>query len=275
MVATPIGNLGDITARSRDILSRADLVLAEDRRMASRLLQHVGASTQVSNYSDHNAARVRPGILSRLAEGEAIALTSDAGTPLISDPGYKLVDEARAQGSRVHAVPGPSALTAALSVSGLPTDRFLFLGFLPPKSAARMAVLKEVGNVKATLVSYESPRRLTACLKDMMDALGTRPAAVARELTKLHEEVRRGTLPELWEYYQQVGEPRGEIVLLVGWSDEAASDGGGGDLDSRLTELIAEMPLRDAVDLAASDSGLKRREVYRRALELRDAAKED
>jgi 16S rRNA (cytidine1402-2'-O)-methyltransferase len=275
VVATPIGNLGDITARARDILCRADLVLAEDRRMASRLLQHIGASPPVENYSDHNAARVRPGILERLANGAAIALTSDAGTPLISDPGYKLVDEAREQGSMVHAVPGPSALTAALSVSGLPTDRFLFLGFPPPKSSARKRFVDDVKAVRATLVLYESPRRLRASLKDLASVLGARPAAVARELTKLYEEVRRGTLDELTAYYEEAGDPKGEIVIIVGWKepaeDEAADSGG---VDQRLRDLMAEIPLRDAVDLVADESGLKRRDIYRRALDLKDGVEQ-
>lgn len=272
MVATPIGNLGDLTQRARDILSRADLVLAEDRRMAARLLQHIGTATPVENYADHNAAKVRPGILQRLRDGMAVALTSDAGTPLISDPGYKLVDEARAQETPVHAVPGPSALTAALSVSGLPTDRFLFVGFLPPKSAARRRSLSEVASVRATLVFYESPKRISSCLQDIHDVLGDRPAAVARELTKLHEEVRRGSVGELAAHYREAGDPRGEIVILVAWSEPQDEGDAAGNLDSRLRSLLTELPLRDAVDLAAAESGMKRRDVYRRALELRDAA---
>lgn len=270
VVATPIGNLGDLTARARDILCRADLVLAEDRRMASRLLQHIGASVPVENYSDHNAATVRPRILERLAAGGIIALTSDAGTPLISDPGYKLVDAARLQGSAVHAVPGASAVTAALSVSGLPTDRFLFMGFPPPKQVARKRFLEEVSSVRATLVFYESPRRLAALLQDVVAVFGERPAAVARELTKLYEEVRRDTTVALAQYYADTGAPRGEVVVLVGWADEGDTNMNEGDVGERLRELLAGMPLRDAVDLMTAESGLKRRDIYRRALDIRD-----
>lgn len=240
--------------------------------MASRLLHHIGAARKVENYADHNAARVRPAILEKLANGAAIALTSDAGTPLISDPGYKLVDEARLQGSVVHAVPGPSAVTAALSVSGLPTDRFLFLGFLAPKSAARRRAVEEVSSVRATLVLYESPRRLRALLADLAAILGERPAAVARELTKLHEEVRRGSLAELASHYTESGDPKGEVVVLVGWAEAVVADDSIDSLvEQRLQNLLRDMPLRDAVDLVAEESGMKRRDVYRRALDQRDA----
>lgn len=275
VVATPIGNLGDLTARARDILCRADLILAEDRRMASRLLQHIGASVPVENYADHNAARVRPRILQRLAEGLVIALTTDAGTPLISDPGYKLVDEARAQGSAVHAVPGASAVTAALSVSGLPTDRFLFMGFAPPKTAARKRFLEEVRSVRATLVFYESPRRLAALLQDLLDVLGERPAAVARELTKLHEEVRRDTTGGLARHYAEAGAPKGEVVVLVAWAEGNDDVSDNDEVDGRLRDLMSEMPLRDAVDLLTTETGMKRRDLYRRALDIRDGEQDD
>lgn len=268
VVATPIGNLGDLTPRAADVLMRAELVLAEDRRVAAKLMRHVGASTHVDNYNDHNAAKVRPGILARLQAGSAIALTSDAGTPLISDPGYKLVDEAMAVGVPVFAVPGPSAVTAALSVSGLPTDRFLFMGFPPPKQAQRRRWIEEVAGLRATLVLYESPRRLPALLADLAEVLGERPAAVARELTKLHEEVRRAGLAELSGHYRDSGEPKGEIVVVIGWADTAASDVY--DVEARLAELLSRMPLRDAVDLVTAESGRKRREVYTTALALKE-----
>ncbi len=268
VVATPIGNLGDISRRAIEILEGADLVLAEDRRMASKLLRHIGVSSRVENYNDHNAAKVRPSILSRLAEGQAIALTSDAGTPLISDPGYKLVDEARNQESVVHAVPGPSAVTAALSVSGLATDRFLFMGFPPPKQAARQTWLSEVETLRATLVLYESPRRLQSLLADGLVVLGDRPAVVARELTKLHEEVRRGSLSDLAAYYQRTGDPRGEIVVLIGSGEKKAMDWSA--IQQRLAELLKTETPRAAVDLVAAESGANRREVYRAAMALKD-----
>ncbi|WP_417520134.1 16S rRNA (cytidine(1402)-2'-O)-methyltransferase [Minwuia sp.] len=267
-MATPIGNLGDVSDRARHVISHADLLLAEDRRVAGKLLRHIGANPKVENYSDHNAAKVRPAILARLAEGQVIALTSDAGTPLISDPGYKLVDAAREQGSPVFVVPGPSAVTAALSISGLPTDRFLFLGFAPPRSAARKTFIDEVAKVRATLVFYESPRRLKALLRDLKAVLGDRPAVVARELTKMYEETRHGTLSELVERYAAEDDPRGEIVVLVGWGAEAETDWD--DIDRQLLALMSEQSPRAAVDLVAGESGLNRREIYRRAMRLKE-----
>ncbi|WP_416896584.1 MAG: 16S rRNA (cytidine(1402)-2'-O)-methyltransferase [Minwuia sp.] len=268
VVATPIGNLGDITDRARLVLSQCDLLLAEDRRFAARLLSHIGASVRIENYADHNAASVRPRILERLAAGAAIALTSDAGTPLISDPGYKLVDEAREAGVPVHAVPGPSAVTAALSVAGLPTDRFLFAGFLPPRQTARRRAIEEVRAVRATLVFYKSPKRLPGLLEDLHGVLGDRPAALARELTKLHEEVRRDGLAGLAEHYATVGPPKGEIVVLVGWTEPEAVDDAA--IDRQLAELMQQMSPRDAVDRVAAETGAPRREVYQRALAIKD-----
>lgn len=243
-------------------------MLAEDRRSASRLLQHIGASTRVANYHEHNAAKARPDILRRLAEGAVIALTSDAGTPLISDPGYKLVDEALDAGIPVRAVPGPSAVIAALSVSGLPTDRFMFAGFAPPKRAARRTFLEGLAGVGATLVLYESPRRLAESLADMADLLGDRPAAVARELTKLHEEVRRGGLGELARHYAETGAPKGEIVVVVGPPGERETDWD--DIDRQLKERLSSESLRSAVDAVAAMSGAPRKAVYQRALALKD-----
>ncbi|PJK28399.1 16S rRNA (cytidine(1402)-2'-O)-methyltransferase [Minwuia thermotolerans] len=268
VVATPIGNLGDISERAREVLASADLVLAEDRRMAARLLQHIGVRTTVANYHEHNAARARPDILRRLAEGQVIALTSDAGTPLISDPGYRLVDEALEAGVAVRAVPGPSAVIAALSVSGLPTDRFMFVGFPPPKQAARRSFLAEVAGIAATLVFYESPRRLPDCLRDMAAVLGDRPAAVARELTKLHEEVRRGGLPDLADHYTAAGPPKGEIVIIVG--PPAAAETDWAAIDRELADRLTGESLRDAVDAVAAGSGAPRKAVYRRALALKN-----
>ena len=268
VVATPIGNLGDLSERARSVIAHADLLLAEDRRSAARLLQHIGAEVRVANYHEHNAARARPEILRRLAAGEVIALTSDAGTPLISDPGYKLVDEAMAQNIPVRAVPGPSAVIAALSVSGLPTDRFLFAGFAPPKQAARRSFLSELAAIPATLVLYESPRRLPEALADMAEVLGDRPAAVARELTKMHEEVRRGGLSELAAHYSETGAPKGEIVVVVG--PPAAEEVDWDAIDRELRQLLAQESLRSAVDAVAADSGAPRKAVYKRALALKD-----
>lgn len=267
MVATPIGNLDDLSPRARTVLAGADLVLAEDSRVARRLLQSFGAAPPIETYNDLNGAKVRPRILERLAGGAAVALTSDAGTPLISDPGYRLVDEARRAGLAVHAVPGPSAAIAALSVAGLPTDRFLFLGFLPPKAAARRRAIAEVASVPATLVLYESANRLSALLADLAAGLGPRPAAVARELTKLYEEVRRAPLDELAEAYGAAEPPKGEIVVLVAPPAPAAV------APERIDELLRAAPAdettRDAVDRVARATGAPRKEVYRRALGLR------
>jgi len=267
VVATPIGNLDDLSPRARQVLGSADRVLAEDTRVARRLLQSFGATTYLDIYNDHNGAKVRPGLIAALQGGAALALTSDAGTPLISDPGYKLVDAARQAGVAVHAVPGPSAVVTALSVAGLPSDRFLFAGFLPPKSAARRTVLQELGAVQATLVFYETANRLQAVLADMALVLGPRQAAVARELTKMFEEVRRGTLPELVSHYQEAGQPKGEIVLVIGPPDrrDLADDV---DLDALLRDQLSRLRTRDAVDAVVAETGLPRRDVYRRALAL-------
>ena len=225
VVATPIGNLRDITLRALSTLAAADAVIAEDTRVSHNLLAHYGVTTPLIAYHEHNAAAVRPHLLARLAEGAALALISDAGTPLVSDPGYKLVAEALAAGIAVTSVPGPSAVLAALVVAGLPTDRFFFEGFLPPKSAARRARINELALVPATLVFFESPRRLAEMLADLAAELGDRPAAVARELTKLYETTRRGTLltnsPRITAREEP---PRGEIVVLVGPPMAAAPD---------------------------------------------------
>jgi len=266
-VATPIGNLDDLSPRARHVLASADRVLAEDTRVARRLLQSFGATAALDIYNDHNGAKVRPGLLQSLAGGAAIALTSDAGTPLISDPGYKLVDEARQAGIAVHAVPGPSAVITALSVAGLPSDRFLFGGFLPPRSTARRKVLQELGAVQATLVFYETANRLQAVLGDMAEVLGSRQAAVARELTKMFEEVRRGSLPELVAHYGEAGQPKGEIVLVIGPPDDSVATESV-DIDALLVDYLARLRTRDAVDAVVAETGLPRRDVYRRAVEL-------
>ena len=268
VVSTPIGNLRDITLRALDILSAADEVLAEDTLVASKLMSAYGIKARLSPYHDHNGAERRPQILSRLADGGRIALISDAGTPLISDPGWKLVHDALEAGHKVHPVPGASALLAGLVASGLPSDRFMFAGFLPPKSGARKTALETLRHVPATLVFYESGPRLAESLADLAAVLGEgRQAAVTRELTKMFEETRRGTLASLSEHYRTSGPPRGEIVVLAGPPEEKVSTPG--DLDAALRDALATMPTKEAATSVAEALGLPRREVYQRALQLK------
>ncbi|RKQ68690.1 16S rRNA (cytidine(1402)-2'-O)-methyltransferase [Oceanibaculum indicum] len=266
IVATPIGNLGDLTMRARDILASADLVACEDTRVTGKLLSAFGLKRPLIAYNDHNADKVRPTLLDAVRQGKAVALVSDAGTPLISDPGYKLVRDAAEAGLAVTAAPGPSALLAALVLAGLPTDRFLFAGFLPPKSGARRTALGELASVPATLVFYESGPRLAASLADMAAVLGDRPGAVARELTKLFEEVRRDPLSALAAHYAEAGPPKGEIVIVVGApaEQEASAD----TLDAALRRALAGNSTRDAAALVAGETGLPRKQIYARALEL-------
>src|SRR5690348_91697 len=235
IVATPIGNLGDLSPRAADTIRRADRVLVEDTRVTAKLLAHIGAKVAMTRYGDHTSERERERIVALMGE-EAIALVSDAGTPLISDPGYKLVRAARAAGHAVHTVPGPSALTAALTLAGLPTDRFLFLGFLPAKAKARADAIGEVADIRATLVLYESGPRLGDTLAALSEQLGPREGAVAREISKLHEECVTGTLAALAELYADAP-PKGEIVIVVGppGGAEAASDA---DLDAALQTAL-------------------------------------
>ena len=265
-MATPIGNLGDLSPRAARTLSAVDLIACEDTRVTARLLAACGASTPMQPYHEHNAARVRPRILARLGAGERVALVSDAGTPLVSDPGLKLVQAAIAAGHAVTVVPGPNAALAALVLSGLPSDRFLFAGFLPPKAAARRAGLQELAAVKATLVVYESPARLAATLADMALVLGDRPAAVARELTKLYEEVRRGTLAGLAAAYAALPPPKGEVTLVIGPPGHAAPALDDAALDAHIDAALAAHTLKDAVARVAAATGLPRRAVYLRAL---------
>jgi 16S rRNA (cytidine1402-2'-O)-methyltransferase len=268
-VATPIGNLADITLRALDLLSKADVIACEDTRVTRRLLSAHGLRARLTAYHEHNAERMRPRLIERIKCGEAVALVADAGTPLISDPGYKLVADVAAAGLPVIAVPGASAALAALLVSGLPSDRFLFAGFLPAKAAARRKALAELATVPATLIVYESARRLAATLADMASALGPRPAAVARELTKLHEEVRRGSLDALAAHYQEAGPPRGEVVVVTGPPAETPKEIDVDDLDARLRAALTRTSLRDAVATVTAATGLPRQRVYARALEVR------
>lgn len=266
LVATPIGNLGDISLRALEILAGADVIACEDTRVTRRLTERYRIATPLTPYHEHNAAEARPKLLARLAAGQAVALVSDAGTPLISDPGYKLAREARGAGHNVTALPGASALLAALSVAGLPTNRFLFEGFLPPKQAARQKRIATLATVPATLVFYESGPRLAATLADLADGLGPRAAAVCRELTKLHEEVRRGDLATLAHDYAHGAETRGEIVIVVAPPDEESADAD--DVDALLRNALARVSVKDAVGEVALATGRPRREVYQRALEL-------
>ena len=265
VVATPIGNLGDLTARAADTLRRADRILAEDRRVSAKLLAHVGATAPMSVYHDHSSEAERAAIVAALG-AQAIALVSDAGTPLISDPGFKLVRAARAAGHAVHSLPGPCAAIAALTLAGLPTDRFLFAGFLPPKPGARAAAIAELAGVRASLIFYESGPRLGATLAALADALGEREAAVARELTKLHEECVTGRLGELGGRYADAA-PKGEIVIVVGPPAEAETVTGG-QLDDALGEALARLSPSRAAAAVAEQLNVPRKRVYARALEL-------
>ncbi len=266
LVATPIGNLGDISARALEGLRDADLIACEDSRVTGKLLRHAGIDTKLVAYHDHNAAEMRPKLLGRIAAGARVALVSDAGTPLISDPGYKLVQEAVAAGLNVTMLPGPSAPIMALALSGLPSDRFLFAGFLPPKSAARRGAIQEAARAPVTLIFFETAPRLVESLGDLQAVLGDRPAAVARELTKLFEEVRRGRLSELIAHYKEQGPPKGEIVLVVGPpAEDAATEA---DLDALLAGALQSMSVKDAAATVSAATGRPKREVYARALEL-------
>ncbi len=274
IVATPIGNLGDVTLRALDALAGADLIACEDTRVTRKLLDRYAIATPLTPYHEHNAGRARPLLLRRLAEGAAIALVADAGTPLISDPGFKLVRAAQDAGHTVTALPGASALLAGLTVAGLPTDQFLFAGFLPPKQAARRTRIAELARIPATLVLFETGPRLAATLADLADGLDRqREAAVCRELTKLHEEVRRGDLATLAQAYAQ-HEPRGEIVLVIA-PPQAAPQVSAAETETLLRQALARVSLKDAVGDVADATGLPRREVYQRALALAKAAKDD
>jgi 16S rRNA (cytidine1402-2'-O)-methyltransferase len=267
VVATPIGNLRDITLRALATLAAADAVIAEDTRVTRNLLAHYGVSTPLVAYHEHNAAVVRPHLMARLAGGAALALVSDAGTPLVSDPGFRLVLEALEAGVAVTSVPGPSAVLAALVVAGLPTDRFYFEGFLPPKSAARRARINELAAIPSTLVFFESPRRLAEMLADLAVELGPRQGVVARELTKLYETTRRGPLDQLAAEFAGEAPPKGEIVVLVGPPLEAAPVDDN-EIDKRLDAALETLSVKDAAAAVSAETGAPRRRVYARALTL-------
>jgi 16S rRNA (cytidine1402-2'-O)-methyltransferase len=266
LVATPIGNLGDVTLRGLETLAAADLIACEDTRVTARLLERYGIRAALTPYHDHNAAAARPKILARIRDGGAVALVSDAGTPLVSDPGYRLVRSAQDEELAVIAIPGASAVLAALGVAGLPTDRFFFEGFLPPKDAARRARIAELARIPATLVMFETGPRVAAALAALVDGLGDRSAAVCRELTKLHEEVRRDTLAALARAYTAGGETRGEFVLVIAPPEAPAVSAE--DVDALLRQALRTQTLKDAVGAVAAATGEPRQEVYRRALAL-------
>jgi 16S rRNA (cytidine1402-2'-O)-methyltransferase len=267
LVATPIGNLGDITLRALQILAGVDVIACEDTRITRRLTERYNISAQLKQYHEHNAEAARPKILEALAAGGSIALVSDAGTPLISDPGYKLVREVCAAGHAVYALPGPSSVLAALSVAALPTDRFFFEGFLPSRSAARRSRLTELARIDATLVMFESGNRVQDTLAELAEIMGTREAAICRELTKLHEEISRAKLDELAREADTL-ETRGEFVLVIAPPAADADVLTADALDNLLREQLASHSVKDAVAHAVALSGRPRREVYARALEL-------
>ena len=271
LVATPIGNLGDVTLRGLAVLRSVDRIFCEDTRVTARLLARYDIRAPLDLYHDRNAERARPAVLAALRRGERLALVSDAGTPLISDPGYKLVREAIAENLPVTAIPGPSAALTALILSGLPSHAFLFAGFLPPRRSARRRALEQWSALGATLVFFEAAPRLTECLADMAELLGNRAVAVARELTKLHEEIRRGRLADIVIYYREAGPPRGEAVIVVGPPEPAAPDHA--DLDGRLRAALTKLGIRDAAATVAAQTGLPRSELYRRALAIRGGKK--
>jgi 16S rRNA (cytidine1402-2'-O)-methyltransferase len=267
LVATPIGNLGDITLRALETLAGVDIVACEDTRITRRLTERYAISALLKPYHEHNAALARPKILEKLAQGASIALVSDAGTPLISDPGFKLVREVCAAGHAVIALPGPSSVLAALAVAALPTDRFFFEGFLPPKATARRARLTELSRIDATLVMFESGNRVQDTLADLASIMGGRDAAICREMTKMHEEVRRALLTELAKVADTL-ETRGEFVLVIGPPAAGAQAMTAADLDDLLRQALERDSVKDAVAHAVELSGRPRREIYARALEL-------
>ncbi|MEL7545475.1 MAG: 16S rRNA (cytidine(1402)-2'-O)-methyltransferase [Pseudomonadota bacterium] len=271
LIATPIGNLRDITLRALDLLGQVDEVLAEDTRVARRLLDAHGIRAKLSPYHDHNGAQRRPEIVQRIQQGETLALISDAGTPLVSDPGWKLVSDAIKADCLVVPIPGASSALAGLVASGLPSDRFLFQGFLPQKQGARRAILQELKSLSSTLIFFESAARLPNRLEEFSDVFGTeRQAVIARELTKLFEEFRRDSLGALAEYYRGAGAPKGEVVILVGPA-APRSVATEADIDAALRSALAQQPLKSAALEVAEAFGLPRRDMYQRALALKDA----
>ena len=268
LVATPIGNLSDITLRALETLAGADVLACEDTRVTRVLLDRYGIRQRPMAYHEHNASEAGPKLIAALEQGRSVALVSDAGTPLVSDPGFRLVEEALAAGIKVVPIPGPSAVLAALTASGLPSDAFLFAGFLPVKDGQRKSRLSALSGVPATLIFFESPRRLADTLAAMAEVYGDRRAAIGRELTKTFEEMRTGTIAALSTHYAQAPTPKGEIVICVGPPEDKAD--APEDIDRLLTSLAAEMPASKAAAEAAKMTGQPKQALYRRLLELRD-----
>ncbi|MBT3305773.1 MAG: 16S rRNA (cytidine(1402)-2'-O)-methyltransferase [Alphaproteobacteria bacterium] len=269
IVATPIGHSRDITLRALDIIGQADTIACEDTRVTAKLLSLHGLSRPLVAYHEHNAEKMRPALIKRLKQGQTVALVSDAGTPMISDPGYKLVRACLDGDIPVVPIPGASSVLAALVVSGLPTDRFFFAGFLPSKTVARKKALGELVDIPGSLVFLESARRLAGSLADMAGVLGPRQGVVARELTKKFEELRHGPLPELTEHYRTQGPPKGEVTIVIGPPSEDIIDDR--DIDQRLEDALKDCSVRDAADIVAAATGLPRRKIYARALELKQS----
>ena len=268
IVATPIGNARDITLRALDVLSGANVIAAEDTRVTRRLLNiHGIKAPEIIRYDEHVADRARPILLAHIAAGKAVALATDAGTPLVSDPGYRLAVAAIADGLKVIPIPGASAALAALALAGLPSDRFLFAGFAPNRSGQRKKWLAEMIDTQATLIFFENAKRLASSLRDMAAILGDRQACVTRELTKLFEEARRGTLGELAAHYAEAGPPKGEVTLVIGPPEPVKLDASG--LDNLLVEFLNTLSVKDAAVRAAEQTGAPRKEAYQRALAIK------
>ena len=265
VTATPIGNLGDISRRALDLFRSADFIICEDKRVSGKLLSYYEIKTPMISYHDHNSQAVMPKLIDELKAGKTMALITDAGTPLISDPGYKLVNECRNQGIMVTSLPGASAVLCALTCAGMATDKFFFSGFLPSKTVARKKEINKLSKIPATLVYFESPKRLLASLKDLREVLGDRNAAVCRELTKLYEEIRKDNLDNLIEHYEGLQTPKGEIVVLIEQGKEKKLVN---DLDSALDDALKKLSVKEAVFAVTYMTGRKRKEVYKRALEL-------
>ncbi len=270
VVATPIGNLRDITLRALEVLAGADVIACEDTRVTRKLLDHYGIATPMTPYHEHNAAMARPKLLARLAEGASVALVSDAGTPLVSDPGYKLVRAAHEADFSVTPLPGASAALSALVVAGLPTDRFFFEGFLPAKEGQRRTRVAELARIPATLVLFETGPRLARSLDDLAESFGAREAVICRELTKMHEEVRRGDLASLARDYAAAAEPRGEIVIVIAPPDENGAPVDADTVDAMLRRALGRSSVKDAAEEVAAATGRPRREIYQRALALKE-----
>lgn len=269
LVATPVGNLADITLRALWVLQLADIVLCEDTRVTRKLLSAYGITAKLVAYHEHNAEAMRDTVLDYLAAGKRLALVSDAGTPLISDPGYRIVVDAHAAGHYVTSLPGASSVTLALTLAGLPTDRFLFAGFLPAKTQARQQAIAGLAALPATLVLLEAPHRLPQALADLAQELGAREAAVARELTKRYEEIRKAPLPELAAYYAAEGAPKGEIVLVIAPPDKATAPQPA-DVDTLIRAALAQESVKELSQRLAAELGLPRKQIYDRALELKN-----